>query len=76
MAKLAFLVSLVALGVAVLAYREAVAPRDVTQEMTRRLETLRQETADGLARLRQETADMLSRGEKALRAPEPPKPKP
>jgi len=47
MAKLALLVALVALGVAVLAYQEAGG----TKDLTRKLETLRQETADSLSKM-------------------------
>lgn len=65
MAKLALLISLVALGIAVLAYREVGGTKDLAQ----RVETLRQD-------LRQETADGLARLEKALRGSEPARPKP
>ena len=61
MAKLALLVSLIALAVAILAYQEAGG----TKDLARKLEAVRQETADGLARM-----------EKALRPSEAPKPKP
>jgi hypothetical protein len=47
MAKLALLVALVALGVAVLAYQEAGG----TKDLSRKLETLRQETADSLSKM-------------------------
>jgi len=54
-------VSLIALAVAILAYQEAGG----TKDLARKLEAVRQETADGLARV-----------EKALRPSEAPKPKP
>jgi hypothetical protein len=72
MAKLALLISLIALGVAVLAYKEAGGSKDLSQ----RLETLRQETLDGLGKVRQETADGLSKMGKALRPEEAAKAKP
>jgi hypothetical protein len=65
MAKLALLISLVALGMAILAYHEAGGAKDLTKKMEALREDLRRETADGLSRL-----------EKALRAAEPGKPKP
>ena len=45
MAKLAFFISLLALGVALLAYQEA------SKDLGRKIEAVRQEAADGLARL-------------------------
>lgn len=45
MAKLAFFISLLALGVAVLAYQEA------SKDLGKKIEAVRQEAADGLARL-------------------------
>jgi hypothetical protein len=65
MAQLALLISLVALGVAILAYQEAGGTRD----LPRKLESLRED-------LRRETADGLSKLEKALRSAEPAKPRP
>jgi hypothetical protein len=65
MAKLALLIALVALGVAILAYQEAGGTKDLTKRMEALREDLRRETADGLARL-----------ERALRSTEPGKPKP
>lgn len=59
MAKLALLVALIALGVAVLAYQEAGGTRDLSKKL------------DGL---RQETADSLSKMEKALRPGAAPRP--
>ena len=47
MAKLALFVSLIALGIAVLAYQKAGGAKDLAGQ----LEVLRQETADSLARL-------------------------
>ncbi|HSE94633.1 MAG TPA: hypothetical protein VLD61_02000 [Methylomirabilota bacterium] len=47
MAKLALLVSLIALGVAILAYREVGG----TKDLPKKIETLRQETADALSRM-------------------------
>jgi len=64
MAKLALLISLVALGVAILAYQEAGGMKD----LPKRLESLRED-------VRRETADSLSKMERALRA-DPGKPKP
>jgi hypothetical protein len=64
-AKLALLISLVALGIAVLAYQEAGG----TKDLARRVETLRQD-------LRQETADGLAKLEKALRGGDPARPRP
>jgi hypothetical protein len=55
MAKLALLISLIALGVAILAYREVGG----TKDLPTKVETLRQETADALSRM-----------EKALRGAE------
>lgn len=52
MAKLALLVALVALAVAILAYQEAGGTKDLSKK---------------LDALRQETADSLSKMEKALR---------
>ena len=73
MAKLALLVSLIALGVAILAYQEAGGQRvlgDKIQSLQSAVEMVRQETANGLARM-----------EKALRPADGPttdksKPKP
>jgi len=65
MAKLAFLISLVALGIAILAYQEAGGTKDLTKKVESRREDLRRETADGLSKL-----------EKALRSIEPAKTKP
>jgi hypothetical protein len=65
MAKLALLISLVALVVAILAYQEAGGTKDLTKKIDTLREDLRRETADGLARL-----------ERALRGAEPGKPKP
>ena len=47
MAKLALLISLIALGVAILAYQEVGG----TKDLPRKVETLRQETADALSRM-------------------------
>jgi hypothetical protein len=47
MAKLALLISLIALVVAVLAYQEAGGIKD----LSKKIETVRQETANGLAAL-------------------------
>jgi len=47
MAKLALLVSLIALGVAILAYQEVGG----TKDLPKKIETLRQETADALSRM-------------------------
>jgi hypothetical protein len=55
MAKLAFLTSLIALAVALLAYHEAGGVKD----LGKKIETVRQETANGLATL-----------ERALRPPD------
>jgi hypothetical protein len=65
MAQLAFLISLVALGIAILAYQEAGG----TKDLTKKVESLRED-------LRRETADSLSKLEKAIRAAEPAKSKP
>ena len=65
MAQLAFVISLVALGIAVLAYQEAGGAKD----LTKRVESLRED-------LRRETADSLAKLEKALRSAEPAKSKP
>ena len=65
MAQLAFVISLVALGIAVLAYQEAGG----TKDLTKRVESLRED-------LRRETADSLAKLEKALRSAEPAKSKP
>jgi len=65
MAQLAFLISLVALGISILAYQEAGG----TKDLTKRVESLRED-------LRRETADSLSKLEKALRSVEPAKSKP
>jgi hypothetical protein len=64
MAKLALLVSLAALAVAVLAYQEAGGNRD----LSKRLETLRQETVESLGKLKEETADGLAKMERVLRS--------
>jgi hypothetical protein len=47
MAKLALLVALIALGVAVLAYQEAGG----TKDLSKKLDVLRQETADSLSKM-------------------------
>ena len=65
MAQLALLISLVALGISILAYQEAGG----TKDLTKRVESLRED-------LRRETADSLSKLEKALRSAEPSKSKP
>jgi hypothetical protein len=65
MAQLALLISLVALGISILAYQEAGG----TKDLTKRVESLRED-------LRRETADSLSKLEKALRSAEPGKSKP
>ena len=65
MAQLAFVISLVALGIAILAYQEAGGAKD----LTKRVESLRED-------LRRETADSLAKLEKALRSAEPAKSKP
>jgi hypothetical protein len=65
MAQLAFLISLVALGVAILAYQEAGG----TKDLSKKVESLRED-------LRRETADSLSKLEKALRSVDPAKAKP
>jgi hypothetical protein len=65
MAKLAFLISLVALVVAILAYQEAGG----TKDLPKRLESLRED-------LRRETADSLAKMERALRSADPAKAKP
>jgi len=49
MAKLALLISLIALVVAILAYQEAGG----TKDLARKIEAVRQETANGLARIEQ-----------------------
>ena len=65
MAQLAFLISLIALGIAILAYQEAGGTKDLTKKVESLREDLRRETADGLSKL-----------EKALRSTEPAKSKP
>lgn len=65
MAQLAFLISLVALGIAILAYQEAGG----TKDLSKKVESLRDD-------LRRETADSLSKLEKALRSTEPAQSKP
>jgi hypothetical protein len=65
MAQLAFLISLVALGVAILAYQEAGG----TKDLSKKVESLRED-------LRRETADSLSKLEKALRSGDPAKAQP
>ena len=65
MAQLAFLISLVALGISVLAYQEAGGTKDLTKKVESLRDDLRRETADGLSKL-----------EKALRSAEPAKSKP
>jgi hypothetical protein len=65
MAQLAFLISLVALGIAILAYQEAGG----TKDLSKKVESLRED-------LRRETADSLSKLEKALRSADPAKAKP
>ena len=47
MAKLALLAALLALGVAILAYQETGGSKD----LSRRLDTLRQETAESLSKM-------------------------
>jgi hypothetical protein len=47
MGKLALLISLIALGVAILAYQEAGG----TKDLSRKLDILRQETADSLSKM-------------------------
>jgi hypothetical protein len=64
-AQLAFLISLVALGVALLAYHEVGGTKDLSKKVDAIREDLRRETADGLAKL-----------EKALRSGEPVKTQP
>ena len=61
MAQLALLISLVALGISILAYQEAGGAKDLSKTV----ESLRRETADSLSKL-----------EKALRSAEPAKSKP
>lgn len=61
MARLALVVALIALVVAALAYQEAGGMKD----LAKKIEAVRQETADGLAKM-----------EKALRPSDAPKPKP
>ncbi len=65
MAQLAFLISLVALGIAILAYQEGGGNRDLSKKIESLREDIRRETADGLSKL-----------EKALRSVEPGKAKP
>jgi hypothetical protein len=65
MAQLAFLISLVALGIAILAYQEAGGSKDLSKKVESLREDLRRETADGLAKM-----------ERALRSAEPVKSKP
>ena len=65
MAQLAFLISLVALGIAILAYQEAGG----TKDLSKKVESLRDD-------LRRETADSLAKLEKALRSAEPAQSKP
>jgi hypothetical protein len=65
MAQIAFLISLVALGISILAYQEAGGAKDITKKV----ESVRED-------LRRETADSLSKLEKALRSAEPAKSKP
>jgi hypothetical protein len=65
MAQLAFLISLVALGIAILAYQEAGGTKDLSKKVESLREDLRRETADGLSKL-----------EKALRSGEPVQSKP
>ena len=48
MAQLAFLISLVALGISILAYQEAGGAKDLTKKVESLREDLRRETADGL----------------------------
>jgi hypothetical protein len=62
MAQLALLISLIALGIAILAYQEAGGTKDLSKKVEAIREDLRRETADGLSRL-----------EKALRSAEPTK---
>lgn len=64
MAQLAFLISLVALGIAILAYQEAGGTKDLPKKLESLREDLRRETADGLSKL-----------ERALRSAESVKPK-
>ena len=65
MAQLALLISLVALGISILAYQEAGGTKDLSKKVESIQEDLRRETADGLSKL-----------EKALRSAEPAKSKP
>jgi hypothetical protein len=54
MAKLALVLSVIALAVSVLAYREAVGTRSAgvsLESLQKTVETVRQETADALARI-------------------------
>jgi hypothetical protein len=62
MAQLAFLISLVALGISILAYQEAGGAKD----LSKKVESIRED-------LRRETADSLSKLEKAMRSSEPAK---
>ena len=50
MAQLAFLISLVALGIAILAYQEAGGSKDLSKKVESTSRDLRRETADGLAK--------------------------
>jgi hypothetical protein len=65
MGKLAFLISLVALAVSIMAYQEAGG----TKDLRTRLDSLRED-------IRRETADSLAKLEKALRSADPAKPAP
>lgn len=66
MAKLALVLSVIALAISVLAYREAVG----THSLQKALETARQETADALARIERALRPADDAGQAA------PKPKP
>ena len=65
MAQLAFLISLVALGISILAYQEAGGAKD----LSKKVESIRED-------LKRETADSLSKLEKALRSSQPVKSQP
>jgi len=65
MAQLALLISLVALGISILAYQEAGGAKD----LSKKVESIRED-------LKRETADSLSKLEKALRSSQPVKSQP
>jgi hypothetical protein len=65
MAQLALLISLVALGISILAYQEAGGAKD----LSKKVESIRED-------LKRETADSLSKLEKALRSSQPVKAQP